>query len=102
MPYKVVKFESTPNPNALKCVLDRAVTPIADKEGPSRDGSARSYRRAEDAESDPLARAIFECALPGSITSVLIRADWIAVNKAPDEDWKRLRGAISTAVAKAE
>lgn len=80
MPYTVRAFQATPNPNAVKCILDRKVT-----------DRPRSYFRAEEAGEDPLARAIF--AVEG-VTNVLINADWVTVNKTPEADWKAVRSGV--------
>lgn len=80
MPYTVTSFQPTPNPNALKCLLDRPMPePI------------RSFRSAAEAEADPVARALF--AVPG-VTSVLISGGWLAVNKAPDSPWPPIKRAV--------
>ena len=42
MPYNVVEFQETPNPHAMKCVLDRAIAE-----------SPRSYFSREQAAADP-------------------------------------------------
>jgi len=75
----VIRFESTPNPNALKCVTDGAIV----------DG-IRSYRSPEDAD-DALSRAVF--AVPGA-TSVLINNNWMTVNKSPGASWETIRPAV--------
>lgn len=77
---KVVEFEATPNPNAVKCRLDGRVS-----DGP------RSYFNAPAAEGDPLARALF--AIPG-VTNVLILGDWITVSKDPKTAWPAVKGAV--------
>src|SRR5438128_1453945 len=67
MPYTVQEFQPTPNPNALKCVLDRPLPePI------------RSFRSAAEAAGDPLGSALF--AVPG-VTAVLLSGGWLTVNK---------------------
>lgn len=87
MPYKVVRFQPTPNPNALKCVLDGTLPePI------------RSYRAADQAEADPLGRALF--AIPG-VTSLLISGEWVTVNKSADADWAGVKAGVVAALAKA-
>ncbi len=73
MPYHVKEFESTPNPNAMKCWLDR---PISD--GP------RSFFNASMAAADPVAAALFADA---GVTNVLFHGDWMTVNKLPESDW---------------
>lgn len=77
---KVVEFAETPNPNAIKCVLDAKVS---DK--------ARSYFNAAAAEADPLASALF--AIPG-VTNVLILGDFVTVSKAPASAWAPIRKGI--------
>lgn len=89
MASKVVRFDATPNPNALKCVLD---APVGD--------SVRSYFRAEEASAagDTLAMALF--ALPG-VTSVLIHTDWLTVCKSPDAAWGAIKEGVRRALAQA-
>lgn len=94
MPYRITRFDSTPNPNALKCVLDRAIV------GP--DEAPRSYRNAQSAKEDPVARALFGVEPAGSITSVLMNADWITINKAPDADWQRIKESVRSVLSQAD
>lgn len=81
---KVVEFEATPNPNAIKCWLDGRASA-----GP------RSYFNAEAAQGDPLARSLF--AIPG-VTNVLILGDWITVSKGPQTPWPAVKNAIRRAL----
>lgn len=88
MPLTVIEFQPTPNPNALKCILNR---PIRERErGPA------SFRTADAAKSDPVASALF--ALPG-VNNLLINEDWITVNKDPKAEWKAMRAAVSRVLA---
>lgn len=88
MPYAVRTFQETPNPNAVKCILDR---PIRDASlGPA------SFRTPAAAGDDPAARALFQ--IPG-VTSLLINADWITVNKAPTAEWKKIKSGVSSTLA---
>lgn len=84
MPIAVKQFQSTPNPNAVKCILSASIS-----------DSIRSYRRPEDAASDPLAAALFR--IPG-VTGLLITPDWITVNKAAEAGWGTIQKAISQAL----
>lgn len=90
MALSVVRFDTTPNPNALKCVLDASVT-----EAP------RSYFRAEQATEagDTLAASLF--AIPG-VTNVLIHSDWITVCKASEASWAEIKRGIREVVSKAD
>ena len=80
MSFNVTSFESTPNPNAVKCWLDR---PISD--GP------RSFLNAESAAADPVARALFTEA---GATTVLFNGEWLTVNKPPDAAWPNVKATI--------
>lgn len=81
---RITTFQPTPNPNALKCILD---APLA--------GPVRSFRSAAEASADQLAGALF--AIPG-VTSVLISGGWLTVNKAPDMDWPKIKRAVEEVV----
>ncbi len=87
MPYTVTEFEPTPNPNAMKCWLDR---PISD--GP------RSFLNAEMAKSDPIAAALFAQA---GATTVLFNGDWLTVNKPPHEEWASVKKKVKRVLADA-
>lgn len=87
MPYRIVRYDDTPNPNALKCILDRTVAP-----GP------RSYRSADQAAADPVAAALF--AIPG-VTGLLFSEGWLTVSKAPETPWKSIKPGVERALAAA-
>lgn len=91
MPYSVRDFQSTPNPNAVKCLLDRVIR--------SRDRGPASYRNAAAAADDPIAATLF--AISG-VTTLLINEDWITVNKDPKADWKAIKPAVTRALAASE
>lgn len=94
MPLKIVEFQPTPNPDALKCVL------AGDERrgGPHADGTLRSYADAAQAEGDPLARAVL--AIPG-VRRVLIEKGWMTVTRRPGADWDAIRGALGRVLATA-
>jgi hypothetical protein len=80
MPHRVVEFQPTPNPNALKCILDAPLPePI------------RSFRTAQQAAGDPLGEALI--AIPG-VTGVLLSGAWMTVNKAPQTEWTAVKRAV--------
>jgi hypothetical protein len=85
MPLRVIRAESTPNPNAMKFVVE-----------PSTGVTIRSYFRAEQASGDSLGEALF--AVPG-VTNVLIQPGWIAVNKSPDAAWPAIKRRVERALA---
>ncbi|MEM7621770.1 MAG: NifU N-terminal domain-containing protein, partial [Planctomycetota bacterium] len=82
MPYRVTRFESTPNPNALKCLVEPSPGPVP-----------RSYRAADEAAGDDVAEALFE--IPG-VTSMLIHEEFITVVKSPAARWKPIRDAVKS------
>lgn len=88
MPWTVTEFEDTPNPNAMKCWLDGAIS-----DGP------RSFRDAASAADHPIARALFERA---GVTSVLLLGDWLTVNKKPSARWPAVKKAVASVLAEAE
>ncbi|MEL7484661.1 MAG: NifU N-terminal domain-containing protein [Planctomycetota bacterium] len=81
---RVLRYDPTPNPDALKLMLDRA---ISDR--------PRSFMSAEDAASDPVAGPIFAT---GSVRAVLINGDWMSVNKLPEADWKTIKPVCEKAL----
>lgn len=84
MAFRIERFEETPNPNALKCILDK---PISD--GP------RSFRAADEAQGDALAESLF--AVDG-VTGLLMNGDWMTVNKSPDASWKSVKSGVKAAL----
>ncbi|MBL9030326.1 MAG: NifU N-terminal domain-containing protein [Phycisphaerae bacterium] len=85
MPLRVVEFQPTPNPNAIKCLLDRAVA-----------DAPRSFRAPESAGDDAIASRLF--AIDG-VTNVLILGDWLTVGKTPAVPWPAMKRAIAAALA---
>ncbi len=88
MPIRVVKFQETPNPNAVKCLLDRRAAE-----------SSRSYFDASAAREDPIGSRLF--AIDG-VRNVLIHADWITVGKAPESDWPRIKREVERVLGEIE
>lgn len=77
MGFRVIEIQPTPNPNALKFVLDRPVSqqPV-------------SYFNAAAATSDQLASNLF--AIQG-VNSLLLLGDFITINKSPDARWDDIK-----------
>ncbi|MCC6951823.1 MAG: NifU N-terminal domain-containing protein [Phycisphaerales bacterium] len=82
MPYRVTKFLSTPNPNALKCELDRSPAP----------DRPRAYSQGDQVQDDPLASSLL--AIPG-VAHLLIHDGWITVGKVTDASWSGLKPRIT-------
>jgi hypothetical protein len=87
MGFKVSDIQPTPNPNALKFMLDKDVV-----EQPT------SFFNAAQAIDHPLAKKLF--AIPG-VSSLLLLGDFITVNKQPDVEWKDITKAVETVLANA-
>lgn len=77
---KVTEIQPTPNPNALKFMLD----------GPCSDAPI-SFFNAASAADHPLARTLF--AVDG-VASLLLLGDFLTVNKQPDTRWEQIIPAV--------
>lgn len=74
---KVINIEPTPNPDALKFILQRPIL---------RSG-VRSFRDFASAVGDPLGSAIFAL---GQVTSVFYMDRFVTVNKESEAQWSDL------------
>lgn len=85
MPLSIKEVQATPNPNAMKFVLDGivATTPA-------------SFFNAEAAAGHPIASRLF--AITG-VQSVLLLGDFITVNKAPEVKWTQVTPKVKRALA---
>ncbi len=88
MAYRVERFEDTPNPNAIKCVVS-----------PSPTDKPRSYFNASAAEGDPLATALFGI---DGVTNVLIHTGFVTVSKTPSARWSTIRPRIERVLGSAD
>lgn len=86
MGFKVLEVQPTPNPNAMKFVLDR---PIVDQ--------PLSLFNAGAAAGNPLAEKLF--AISG-VSSLLFLGDFITVNKAPDSKWSDISAKVKSLLLK--
>lgn len=82
MPYRVVEFETTPNPNALKCNLDREIA-----------SKTLSFRQPTEGASHPLAGPMFE--IPG-VVGVMFCRDFVTVTREPGRSWGPIRSGVET------
>jgi hypothetical protein len=91
MGFRVTEIQPTPNPNAVKLMLDRSVA-----------AQPMSFFNAAAAKDHPLAAALF--AIEG-VTSLLLLGDFITINKSPAADWadiKRRARAVLAATTTAD
>ncbi len=86
---KINDIEETPNPNAVKFILREPVT----------NGVARSYSSATQAESDVLAKSLFDV---GNVVSVFYMDKMITVEKTDEGDWDDLLPALAVPIRAAE
>jgi hypothetical protein len=85
MPPRIVRFESTPNPTALKCWLDSTVS-----------DSPRSFRSSEAAREHPLACRLFDEA---GLTTLLLNGSWMTINKPPEVRWPAVKNRVQQVLA---
>lgn len=74
---KISDIEETPNPNAVKFILREAVS----------NGTAHSYSSADQAQTDALAKSLFDV---GHVVSVFYMDRMITVEKEDEGDWDDL------------
>ena len=85
MAFSVNEVQPTPNPNALKFILDRSVS-----------DRPTSFFNAASAENHPLASRLF--AVPG-VTSILLLGDFVTVNKDPNAPWAPIKTKVKEVLA---
>jgi Scaffold protein Nfu/NifU N terminal len=85
LPYEVREVQPTPNPNALKFVLDRV---IADR--------PTSFLDPASGKDHPIASRLF--AIPG-VTSLLILGDFVTVSKRPEARWADIKAKVEQTLA---
>ena len=85
--YQVTQFENTPNPNALKCWLDKPISNMP-----------RSFLNPDMAQEDPIAQRLFSEA---GATCVLFNGDWLTINKPPELDWSVVKQAVQEILSEA-
>lgn len=82
MPYTIREAVSTPNPNALKLVLDQPIAP----------DRPLSFLNPQAGAGHPLAEQLF--AIPG-VVGLLFLNDFVTVNKSPDAKWAEIRKRVA-------
>lgn len=82
---KISDIQETPNPNAVKFILREPVT----------SGVARQFGSNDQAQSDELARSLFDV---GSVASVFYMDNMITVEKDNAADWDELLPALAVPI----
>lgn len=86
---KIAEIEPTPNPNAMKFVLDQPIT---------MGFMTHSFESPEDAEAIPLAKEIFAIK---DVISVYFADRWITVTQNGDSHWPELLREIAVPIRSA-
>ena len=86
---KIVEIEYTPNPNAVKFIVDEALTPF---------GSHAEFNSSDDAENVPLAKSLFDTE---HVSSVYWTDRWITVTQDGGANWHELLRQVATPLREA-
>lgn len=86
---KIADIQETPNPNAVKFLLKEAVS----------SGTSHSFKSAEAAEGDPLAKSLFDV---GDVVSVFYMDKMITVEKTDEAEWDEILPALAVPIRAAE
>lgn len=86
---KISDIQETPNPNAVKFILKEAVS----------HGTSHSFKNAESAQKDALAKSIFDV---GDVESVFYMDKMITVEKSDEAEWDEILPALAVPIRAAE
>jgi NFU1 iron-sulfur cluster scaffold homolog, mitochondrial len=86
---KIADIQETPNPNAVKFILKEPVS----------HGTSHSFKTAEDAAENALAKSLFDV---GSVVSVFYMDKMITVEKTDEADWDEILPALAVPIRAAE
>jgi hypothetical protein len=88
MGYLVREIQGTPNPNAVKFLLNREISdrPV-------------SFLKPEDGADHPVASQIFEIK---GVASILFLGDFVTINKKPEAAWKIITEKVEEILQKCE
>lgn len=86
---KIEDIQETPNPNAVKFILKEPVSY----------GTSHSFKNAEVAAHDTLARSLFDV---GDVVSVFYMDKMITIEKVDDVEWDEVLPALAVPIRAAE
>ena len=86
---KIADIQETPNPNAVKFILKEPVSY----------GTSHSFKSIADAETDKLAKSIYEI---GEVVSVFYMDKMITVEKTDEADWDEILPELAVPIRAAE
>src|SRR5687768_6732227 len=82
---KIADIQETPNPNAVKFILKEPVS----------HGTSHSFQNAADAETDQLAKSIFDV---GDVESVFYMDKMITVEKTDEVEWDEILPTLAVPI----
>lgn len=86
---KIADIQETPNPNAVKFILREPVSY----------GTSHSFKSAEDAADDQLAKSLFAV---GNVESVFYMDKMITVEKSDEIEWDEILPALAVPIRETE
>jgi len=86
---KIADIQETPNPNAVKFILKEPVSA----------GTSHSFKKAEDAERDELAKSLF---LVGNVVSVFYMDKMVTVEKTDEAEWDEILPELAVPIRAAQ
>ena len=82
---KIADIQETPNPNAVKFILKEPVS----------HGTSHSFKAAEDAANDALAKSLFDI---GDVVSVFYMDKMLTVEKTDEAEWDEILPALAVPI----
>jgi len=82
---KIADIRETPNPNAVKFILKEPVS----------HGTSHSFKTAEDAQGDELAKSLFDV---GEVVSVFYMDKMVTVEKTDEAEWDEVLPALAVPI----
>jgi len=86
---KIADIQETPNPNAVKFILKE----------PLSHGTSHSFKEAESAANDPLAKSLFDL---GQVVSVFYMDKMLTIEKTDEAEWDELLPDLAVPIRAAE
>ena len=86
---KIADIQETPNPNAVKFILREPVS----------HGTSHSFKAAEDAGDDALAKSLFDV---GNVVSVFYMDKMLTVEKTDEAEWDEILPELAVPIRAAE
>src|SRR5437667_4080732 len=86
---KIADIQETPNPNAVKFILKEPVS----------HGTSHSFKAAEDAVNDELAKSLFDV---GNVVSVFYMDKMLTVEKTDEAEWDEILPELAVPIRAAE